>query len=211
VRGFGEAAAGRWEEAVPLIERFVKYNPKRRFGYLILAVLYAQVGRAPEAQAMLDKGTKGWPAAMKNLRFVMSLLRFGDLHTAVRFAEGFVKAGLPGEPSGFYKVSKENRLTEKEIRGLFFGRKVAGFTLAPGKQWRIERSKDGKATIRDGDRSDTGKSWIEEDMLCDQWDNLYEGLKDCWVVYRNPEGTPEKNDEYLGAPGYGIYPFSQVE
>jgi hypothetical protein len=36
-------------------------------------------------------------------------------------------------------------------------------------------------------------------------------LKDCWVIYRNPEGTPEKNDEYLGAPGYGIYPFSQIE
>ena len=83
--------------------------------------------------------------------------------------------------------------------------------MVSGKQWWIERSQDGKATVRDGDSADTGKSWIEEDMLCDQWDNLYEGLKDCWVVYRNPEGTPEKNDEYLGAPGYGIYPFSQVE
>jgi amidase len=31
------------------------------------------------------------------------------------------------------------------------------------------------------------------------------------IVYRNPEGTPEKNDEYLGAPSYGIYPFSQIE
>ncbi|MGD8714958.1 MAG: hypothetical protein PVG70_10475, partial [Desulfobacterales bacterium] len=118
---------------------------------------------------------------------------------------------LPGEPSGFYKISKENRLTEKEIRKLFFGRQVTGFTLATGKQWRIERSKDGKAKIRSGEDSDTGKSWIEEDMLCDQWDNLYEGLKDCWVVYRNPEGNPENNDEYLGAPGYGIYPFSQIE
>jgi tetratricopeptide (TPR) repeat protein len=198
VRGFGEAASGRWEEAVPLVERFVKYNPKAGFGYLLLAMLYAQVGRAQEARAMLDRGTKGWPAAMKNVRFIMSLLSFGDLQSAERFAEGFVKAGLPGEPSEFYKISKENRLTEKEIRKLW-------------KQWRIERSKDGKATIRDGDRSDTGKSWIEEDMLCDQWDNLYEGLKDCWVVYRNPEGMPEKNDEYLGAPGYGIYPFSRVE
>ena len=211
MRGFGEAAGGRWEEAIPLIERFVKYNPKARFGYLILVVLYAQVGRAQEARAMLDKGTKGWPAAMKNVRFIMSLLSFGDLRAAERFADGYLKAGLPGEPSGFYKISKENRLTEKEIRELFLGRKVAGFTLATGKQWRIERSKGGKATIRDGDRSDTGKSWIEEDMLCDQWDNLYENLKDCWVVYRNPEGTPEENDEYLGAPGYGIYPFSPVE
>ena len=130
---------------------------------------------------------------------------------AERFAEGYIKAGLSGEPSGFYKISKENRLTGEEISELFFGRKVTGFTLASGKQWWVECSKDGKATIRDGDDSDTGKSWIEEDMLCDQWDNFYEGLKDCWVVYRNPEGTPEKNDEYLGAPGYGIYPFSLVE
>ncbi len=194
-----------------MIERFVKYNPKDRFGHLMLAMLYAQVGRTEEAQAMLDTGTKGWPAAMKNVRFIMSLLNFGDIRTAERFAEGYFKAGLPGEPSGFYKISRENRLTEKEIKKLFFGRKVAGFTLSTGKQWRIERSKDGKATIRDGDRFDIGKSWIEEGLLCDQWDNLYESLRDCWVVYRNPEGTPENKDEYLGVPGYGIYPFSPVE
>lgn len=194
-----------------MIERFAKYNPEAEFAYLMLAMLYAQVGRTQEARAMLDKGTKGWPAATKNVRFIMSLLSFGNLETAERFAEGYVKAGLPGEPSGFYKISNENRLTEKDIRKLFYGRQVTGFTLATGKQWRIERSKNGKAAIYDGDRSDTGKSWIEEDMLCDQWDNLYEGLKDCWVVYRNPEGTPEKNDEYLGAPGYGIYPFSPVQ
>ena len=48
-------------------------------------------------------------------------------------------------------------------------------------------------------------------MLCDQWDNFYENLKDCWVVYRNSEGAHENNDEYLGVPGYGIYPFSLVE
>jgi len=211
MRGFGEAAGGRWEDAVPFIERFVKYNPKAGFGYLTLAMLYAQVGRDQEARAIFDKGTKGWPATMKNVRFLMTTFPQKDLQVMERFAEGYIKAGLPGESSGFYKISKENRLTGKEIRKLFFGRKMAGFTPGTEKQWLIERSMDGKATIRDGARSDTGKSWIEEDMLCDQWDNLYEGLKDCWVVYRNPEGTPEKNDEYLGAPGYGLYPFSQIE
>lgn len=211
MRGFGEAASGRWEEAAPFMERYLKYNPKVPFGYLTLAMLYAQVGREQEARSMLDKGTKGWPATMKNVRFVMTLLPFKDLQVMERFAEGYIKAGLPGEASEFYKISTENRLTGGEIGELFFGRKVTGFTLATGKQWWIERSQEGKATIRDGDDSDTGKSWIEEDMLCDQWDNLYESLNDCWVLYRNPEGTPEKNDEYLGAPGYGIYPFSQAE
>ena len=193
------------------MEKFVKYNPKGGVGYLTLAMLYAQVGRVQEARAMLDKSTKGWSAAMKNVRWYMSNFPYKDLEVAERFAEGYVKAGMRGEPSGFYKISAENRLNGKEIRKLFFGRKVAGSNIITGKQWWVERSKDGKATLRDGDKADTGKSWIEENMLCDQWDNLYEGLKDCWVVYRNPEGTPENNDEYLGAPGYGIYPFSLVK
>ena len=176
-----------------------------------LSIFYAQVGRVEEARAMLDEATKGWPGSMKNVRWYMSLLTLKNPQAMERFAEGLIKAGMPGEPSVFYKISKENRLNGKEIRKLFFGRKVAGSNITTGKQWWVERSKDGKATIQNDDKSDTGKSWIEDDMLCDQWDNLYEGLKDCWVVYRNPEGTPENNDEYLGAPGYGIYPFSQVE
>ena len=211
MRGFGEAASERWEQAVPFIERFIKYNPEAGFGPRMLAMIYAQVGRDQEARAMIDKGFKGWPPTMKNVRFIMSLFPNNDLRVMERFAEGYAKAGLPGEPLGFYKISAENRLTGDEIRQLFFGRKVGGSHMITRKQWLVERSQDGKATIRDGDKSDTGKSWIEEDMLCDQWDNLYEGLRDCWVIYRNPEGTPEKNDEYLAAPGYGIYPFSQVE
>ena len=193
------------------MERFIKYNPKSWVGYANLSTIYAHIGRDQEARAMLDKATKGWPPTMKNVRFIMSLYPNNDLRVMGHFAEGYVKAGLPGEPSGFYKISAGNRLTGEELRKLFFGRKINGSNMVTGQQWWIERSEDGKATIQDGKDSDSGKSWIEEDMLCDQWDNLYESLKDCWVVYHNPEGTAENNDEYLGAPGYGIYPFSLVE
>ena len=211
MRGLGEVAAERWEEAIPFVERFIKYNPTAGFGYLTLTISYANSGRIQEARATLDKITKEWPPTMKNVRFIMTMFYLKDLQVMERFAEGLVKAGLPGKLSGFYKISAENRLTGEELRKLFLGKKVSGSNMITGKQWWIERSEDGKATIRDSDKSDTGKSWIEEDMLCDQWDNFYESLRDCWVVYRNPEGTPEKNDEYLGAPGYGIYPFSRVE
>ena len=210
MRGFGEAAGERWETAIPFVERFLKYNSNSPQAHLFLAMLYGQVGREQEARIMLDKITKKMPAAMKNVRVIMSLFPFKDQIVA-RMAKGFIKAGLPGKPSEFYKISAENRLTGEEIRELFFGRKATGFNMVTGKQWWIVRSQDGKAALRDGDNTDTGKSWIEEDMLCDQWDNLYESLNDCWVVYRNPEGTSENYDEYLGAPGYGIYPFSLAE
>jgi hypothetical protein len=211
MRGFGEATSMNWEAAVPFMERFIKYNPTAGFGYRLMAMLYAQVGREQEAQIMFDKGFKGWPPALKTVRYLLTNFPQKDHQVTERFAEGFIKAGLSGKPSDFYKIFSENRLTGEEIRELFIGRKVTGFNLANGKQWWIERSEEGKATIREGDKSDTGKSWIEEDMLCDQWDNFYENLRDCWVVYRNPEGTPENKDEYLGAPGYGIYPFSLTE
>ena len=211
MRGFGEAASGRWEEAVPFMERFVKYNPGPIWGQLTLALVYAQVGRIQEARAIFDDITKKWPVTMKKVRWWISNWSFKDLQVTEHFAKGWIKVGFQGEPSGFYKISAENRLTGEEIRKMLFGRKVTGFNLASDKQWWIERSSDGKATIREGDKSDTGKSWVEEDMLCDQWNNFYESLRDCWVVYRNPEGNPENGDEYLGAPTYGVYPFSPVE
>lgn len=207
MRGFGEAASGRWETAIPLVERFLKYNPNSGLGKLYLAMVYGQAGREQEARAVLDKVTKEMPAAMKNVRVIMSLFPFKD-QILFPMAEGLIKAGLPGEPSGFYKMSAENRLSGEGLGKLFFGRKVSGLDMITGQQWWIERGENGKAIIRDGDKSDTGKSWVEDNMLCDQWDNLYEGLRDCWVIYRNQQGTPENHDEFLGAPGYGIYPFS---
>jgi tetratricopeptide (TPR) repeat protein len=202
---------GKFKEAIPYLEKALKLNPKGTLIYRVLAVAYAQTGRVQEAKKMLDIGFKAWPPEMKNLRFVMYFSPTADLERLERLAEGYLKAGLPGEPSGFYKISPEQKLTGEEIMNLVFGYKVTGVSLRTGKQWWVERSSDGEATIRNGDEYDTGRSWIENDMICDQWANLYEGLKDCWPVFRNPEGTPEKNDVYLGVPDYGIYPFSQVK
>lgn len=174
-------------------------------------MINVKAGYVQEGQAMFAKGIEKYPAALQNIRWFMTRWAFKDLHLMKSIAEGYSKAGLPGEPNGFFKISSENRLTGEELKKIFLGRKVTGVNLSTQKQWWVERSGDGKATIIDGDKSDTGKSWIEDDMLCNQWDNLYENLKDCWVVYRNPEGSPENDDEYIGAPGYGLLPFSLVE
>ena len=193
------------------MEKAIKFSIIGDLPRTFLAPIYAQAGRIQEAKALLDERTKNWPTSIKNVRWIMTRLTLKDLQAMEGWTEGFIKAGLPGESSGFYKISAENRLSGGEIKELFFGRKVVGTNITTGRPWWIERSQDGNAKVLDGDDSDSGKSWIEDDMLCDQWDNLYESLKDCWVVYRNPEGTPENNDEYIGSPGYGLYPFSLVE
>ncbi len=43
---------------------------------------------------------------------------------------------------------------------------------------------------------------IENDQIC----NEYAGPKLCFLVYRNPEGTRENNDEYiLASDGHTIF------
>ncbi len=49
-------------------------------------------------------------------------------------------------------------------------------------------SKDGEATYQSillRKKPDRGKSWIEDDMLCDQWKKRYEGLKICYAVFHH--------------------------
>jgi hypothetical protein len=174
-------------------------------------MIKVQAGQVQEGREMFARGIKGFPAPLTNVRSFLSFYTFKDQKVLKNFAEGFVKAGLPGEPDDFYRISSGNKLTEEELRKSLFGCKVTGTELTTGKQWEVERGTDGHATILEGDKSDSGRSWVEDGMLCDQWDHFYENHKDCWEVYRNPKGTPETRDEYLGAPGYGIYPFSVIE
>ena len=116
-----------------------------------------------------------------------------------------------GEPSGFYKLFSENKLDKKGIKALLLGRSVTGYDPT-GKQWLISVGKDGNAAITYGEYgSDNGKHWVEDDMQCYRWNEFSEGLKDCTFFYRNPEGTPDSKDEYLGVSIYGIIPFSIVE
>ena len=160
---------------------------------------------------------------MVNLRIQMYLRPFKDKEVERRFADGLIKAGLPGEPGGYYKIYQENKLTGKAIKDLVFAQTVTGFDIVSGKQWWIKRTEDGKATYRGPkgyvkgkvadveETSDTGKSWVEGNRLYNQWANLYGGLVDCFPIYYNPEGMPEKKDEYIGVAVYGFVPFSIVD
>jgi hypothetical protein len=131
---------------------------------------------------------------------------FKDPEVAERFADGLLKAGVIGERSGFYKISEENRLTGEEIKALVFGQKV------PGSEGIIDRTKDGKAAISKGFfDSEQGTSWVDSDMLCNQWQTLRRGIKHCAPVFRNPKGTPDGLDEYLWITDRNFITFSPVD
>ena len=173
--GLAHFAMGQLEEAVTSIEKASRLNPNHLGIEATLAAAYAHLGLDQRARTALDNYRKGWFAPL-TLRELMYFYPFKDSEVADRFADGLLKAGLPGKPSGYYKISEKNRLTGKDLRELVLG-------------------------------TDRSKYWIEGDMLCTKKWKLLSG---CYPVFRNPEGTPERNDEYLLIHGAGFLAFNTI-
>ena len=155
-------------------------------------------------------------------------LPFSDRAIGDRFAEALLKLGYPpGKISGgYFPAFKENQLTGEEIKDLLMGSRITG--IKDGQQWWVDREKNGAFTWRgpalkdpvtqkiisgaaqSGQNSDRGKSWIEGDTICHQFEKLYWGLEFCGTVFRNPKGTNESKDEYFFCNDIGFTPFSLV-
>ena len=200
---------GKLEETVEFIERALKHNPELPMDVPILAAAYAHLGHDQKARAALDDYVKHKGFAY-NLKWLMFYFPFKDLGASDRLADGIIKAGLPDQSRGYYKLSSEQKLTGDEIRELVFGRTTFGAL----DNDLIYRSKEGKAnwvTKSPYGWNDIGESWIEGDMLCNKWQIRHSGRKLCNTVFRNPEGTPETKDEYLALNIMGIFPFCLID
>ncbi|MEJ2589758.1 MAG: tetratricopeptide repeat protein, partial [Deltaproteobacteria bacterium] len=206
--GVAHFSMGQFDKAVELINRALTYNPKTHKILGILASAYAYLGHEKEARDSLQDYLRGFEAR-PNLNGIMSEWPFKDPKDADLLAEGLIKAGLPGRASDYCKVLLENKLSGGEIRKLLFGHTMEGLVYGrEDNKWSLYRTKDGAVEYMDTIRYDTGKSWIEGDSLFTKYRNLYEGLKITSEVYRNPDGTSKKMDEYFIVWDWGITPFS---
>ena len=204
---------GDLEGAATSLKRAQEYNLQLKWPSVLLAVAYAHLGRTEEARTavewrwkfLAERGFVG-----NYLRHMMFYMPFKDPGVEKLFAEGFIKSGVPGKIDGYYKstIFQNNKLTGDEIKKLVFGTTVTGFDFKSEEEWSIKRDKNGIASYRRGAVSDIGKSWIEEDRLCNQWQNLYGGYRDCAPIFRNPEGVSHKKEEYIGISAYGFVPFA---
>ena len=127
--GVAHFCMGKLEQAITYFKRCLTHKPEfDAFTLHFLAAAYSHLGRDMEAQVALKDWTvnKGWNP---NLRDVMTVAgKFRDPEVNERLASGLLKAGLPGEPSGYYKIYEENRLTGKELKKLILGSDI-------GKWW----------------------------------------------------------------------------
>jgi hypothetical protein len=138
----------------------------------------------------------------------MSSFFIEDRKVADRYADGLAKAGWPGQPTQYYKIYEENRLTGEEIRSLVSGQEITIDEF--GRTYWIDHSEKGR--IKDLSRLREGSWWIEDDILCYKLESnpaekdlpRLKGLDNCGEIYRNPDSVPGSGKQYLYVKDYII-------
>ena len=206
ILGMARMCMGQFQEAVTILEKVRSLNPNN-LGYLSgYAVAYGHLGRGEEGRKLIEHVYESGGYKFPDLKFIMAYYPFKRLKDADLFAEGFLKAGVQGKPSEYYKIFRENRLTGEEIKKVIhFGQDRAVRYHGKGG-WTEHYTAEERVSIK---HFSEGIARIKDDMICKLWD----GLKDfnawtCNEIYRNPEGTPELNNEYICVTDIGIWALS---
>jgi hypothetical protein len=203
---------GHLEEAANFFGKAHAIIPKAYRWSGPLAAAYAHLGKNLEAKAAIENFIKFCPYH-PTLMEAMFYFPFKDHTVADRLAKGLLKAGLKSKTSRYIRVSEEDRLSGEEIRQLLFGRVRIGNSYDILDTFiREEISENGKSTKRNniimvGDN--VGTSWIENDILCNRYHDLYQGgLERCGPIFRNPNGTEKLKNEYVQIYDSGPWEWS---
>jgi len=194
---------GDLQKAATMTERAIDHNPTIAGRYESLSAIYALLGRIQDARVAHDESLKGWDFGRfpADLTTIMSSFLVKDRQVADRYADGLIKAGWLGSPSGYYKIYEEKRLAGEEIRNLVLGQEITIHEF--DRIYWIDHSIKGRA--KDISRLREGKWWIEDDMLCYQMESgTVKGLNDCGEIYHNPDSSPGSEKQYLYVTDYSI-------
>ena len=172
-----------------------------------LAAAYTRLGRLDEAKAMIGTLLKRYPAdSIATYRVTYAHhAREEDLNDRL---EPLRLAGLPEWPYGF-EGDPQQQLRGDALDALTFGRtwigEFATDSVGPFMQYT---DRDGSFVQRGQSHQMVGTASRDGDLLCLQAPSLFMGRRYCGPLYRNPDGTPEKQDEYSFVSASGIRRFT---
>lgn len=207
---------GQYERARSLMEQAKSKLPANLYTAYAFAVVYAQMGDEDAASTALRDILKYWPTANIEHEKVdhSHWKRQEDID---RWMAAQRKAGIPRFPFGF-EGGEENRLSVAEITEIWYGRQRRGFaffngppaspTLANGVPFTWVTSDDGDMTYSNAYGNWQGTSRLEADRLYNRYEELAMGREAQVYLYRNPDGTPEGQNDYVMANPWGIHYFT---
>jgi len=201
-RGKAFFLLGEYENAVESIQRGLILNPALTNYSSFEAASHAFLGNMKEAKDAWHRFEGGFPAyEYLTTKYLYDFFPFKDQKVFDRFIEGLNKAGFEGNPSNYYKVDKMNRLSGQEIKAILFGKTATGFNpaLSSVADFSYRWTAEGNLEIDcpDGAISERGKSHIEGDSICNQFDYLYDGMEECMDVYYITEANDSTKNQYL--------------
>ena len=208
---FGE---GRFEDAALALQ---KIDPRSRepwpkfYGLQVLLSAYGHLGRRAEIAAtmkslrtVLRERNEGEPDWLLTQQYFV----FEHEADIERLLAGLGKAGVSELPADV-DLRAQDRLTGAAIKSLIFGRELRGRRVAPEvADYRRFMSADGSTSVTIGSWSNTGKSWVQGDFLCNAYPR---DLTTCGAVFHNPSGTFDRNDEYFAVYRTNRFAFSIIE
>jgi hypothetical protein len=204
---------GNFHESLQMLESAKRLNPELS-GVVALSqsIIYGIQGRDEEARTAYEIFLKHRMYPVLNLNSILLYWPFADPKKLDSIATALIKAGVPGNPTDYYRILKENRIRGQEIKPLFFGHKITGTSMSTGKQVQWEFVESGEFKFIMGNFQDTGKSRVDEDVLFFQYKKLFGGLPFGTTIYKNPDGSIEAKNQYFIVSDIGsITPVALTE
>ena len=214
LRGLAAFCEGRFEEAVPWLEKIDLASPhtwSKFQGLQVLLSAYGHLDRPAEAETTKGElltvlGTIG--ETYYDRLFVQRYFVFKNEDDIVRLLAGLDKAGIPELPLGVDSWS-DYRLTEGEMVSLVFGHELKGRLIVPeAAEYQRVTASDGSTKAQIGGQPRQGLSWMQAGALCVAYPKR---LTSCGIIFRNPGGSREQNNEYRFIFHDSQYVFSVVK
>jgi TolB-like protein/class 3 adenylate cyclase len=183
---------GDTANAIETLERTRDDAPAVSEFRIVLAAAYARANRLLDARAALAGGLQLLSGSESFNERSLAAWRIGYAH--FRNAEDLVliidalrQAGLPEWPFGF-TADEKDRVSGAALAPLFLGHTLRG-KLEPGGQPAIlQVGQDGNAGFRSMTRMYTAKFYVDQNLLCEQSENMF-GRPDCGPVYQRSDET----------------------
>jgi len=189
-------------KAVDSIQRGITLNPALTNYSSFEAASHAFLGKIKDAENAWHRFAGGFPAKeYLTTKYLYDFFPFKDYKVFDRFIDGLNKAGFEGNPSDYYRVEKKNRLSGQKIKELLFGKIAICFNPAISSiekvsyQWTA--AGDFEFSCPAASILDKGKSQIEGNSICNQFEYLYDGIKVCMDVYYITDGNDAAKNQYL--------------
>jgi tetratricopeptide (TPR) repeat protein len=218
--GLAEFALGNPDKAAEHIERAFGLGSEETDYAGILVAAYGELGRIDQAEAAYDIFAQGYGAGDRrpHLAWSMVLFPFSDRSVLERLAEGFKLAGVSVGIGGYLPLHEMNKLGGPEIEALLSGTEIEGNEFWTSHAWQRRQTADGAVEysgrqIQPGvPWKAIGKSWIEDDMLCEEWSGATEPLELCTVIFGIPEGNARNRwGDYVMVTDTGPHPFKLAQ